>query len=528
MRKKPLGFLTIPGLIAAVLTVLIVVGVGLVRGGVLFSPGILNAQTGVVLAGVTSHAELSGKCSACHAFFWQKATMADRCLVCHSDVAAQLKDPSTLHGDQLKKKPGMPCRSCHPDHRGSNAALTDMSMADISHEAFGYSLNAHQKQSDGSPFVCKTCHVNGYIKFDQAVCTTCHQQIDLKYMQSHLQAYGENCLACHDGIDTYGHNFDHNTVAFQLTGKHTSLDCPACHNGARSIADIKATPQDCSSCHAKDDAHQGQLGTDCGACHTTSGWIPASFDHSKSKFPLSGAHASLDCAKCHLNNVFTSLDTACYSCHAKDDAHKGLYGSLCDACHNTVAWLPPTFDHSKSKFPLTGAHTSLECSKCHLNNVFAPLDTACVSCHAKDDAHNGQFGTDCGACHTTTAWLPATFDHSRTKFPLTGAHASLDCSKCHINNNFTNLSSACASCHTDPAFHTGLFTNMSCDQCHNTSAWSPASFNLSHPGGCGDSGCIDHQGATCRDCHTVNLSTATCLKCHDSNNPGGGDGGGGG
>jgi hypothetical protein len=46
-----------------------------------------------------------------------------------------------------------------------------------------------------------------------------------------------------------------------------------------------------------------------------------------------------------------------------------------------------------------------------------------------------------------------------------------------------------------------------------------------HPNVCGEGGCINHEGATCRDCHTVNLSTSTCLKCHDSNNPG--DGGGG-
>lgn len=528
MEKKPFGCLTLPGLITVVLTILIVIGVGLVRGGVLFSPGQLNAQTGAILGGVTSHADLSGKCSACHAFFWQKATMADRCVLCHADVAAQQKDPSTLHGDQLKKKPALPCRSCHPDHRGPNAAMTDISMVDISHEAFGYSLIAHQRQMDGSPFVCKTCHANGYLKFDHTVCITCHQQIDLQFMQSHLQAYGENCLACHDGIDTYGHNFDHSKVTFQLTGKHASLDCPACHTGDRSITDMRATPQDCFSCHAKNDAHQGQLGNNCGACHTTSGWIPATFDHSKSKFPLTGAHASIPCTQCHANGVITSLPADCYSCHAKDDAHKGELGTGCDACHNTTAWLPPAFDHSKSNFPLTGAHTTLACSQCHLNNIFTPLDPACESCHAKDDAHNGQFGADCGTCHSTTAWLPATFDHSRTKFPLTGAHASLSCTKCHVNNNFINMSTACSSCHADPAFHAGLFTNMSCDQCHNTSVWVPAQFNLSHPSACGEGGCINHEGATCNDCHTVDLMTATCLKCHTSNNPGdGGDGGGG-
>jgi hypothetical protein len=526
MAKKPFGFLTIPGLIAALITVLVVVVIGMIRGGMLFSPGPLNAQSGALIGSVTSHAALGGRCSTCHAFFWQSAKMADRCVLCHTDVATQLRDPATLHGDQLKKKPSMTCRTCHPDHRGPNAPLTDMSMVDISHDAFGYSLNAHQHQTDGSAFVCKTCHINGYMTFDQTVCTTCHQQIKADFMQSHLQAYGQGCLACHDGIDTYGHNFDHRKVTFQLTGKHAPLDCGACHTGARSIADLKATSQECFSCHTKDDAHKGQFGNGCGTCHSTNGWLPASFDHSLTRFPLAGAHAKIACTQCHMTAVFTSLPTDCYSCHAKDDAHKGQFGTDCGKCHTTNAWLPATFDHSLTKFPLTGAHAKIACTQCHANAVFSSLPTDCYSCHAKDDAHKGQFGTACGTCHTTTAWLPATFDHSLTKFPLTGAHTGLVCSKCHQNGVFTNLSTVCGSCHSDPSFHAGLFVGVSCDQCHNTAAWSPATFNLSHPGGCGDSGCIDHQGATCRDCHTVNLSTATCLKCHTSNNPG--DGGGGG
>ena len=62
MRKKPLGCLTIPGLITALLTVLVVIGVGFIRGGVLFSPGALNAEAGADLGGVASHAELAGRC----------------------------------------------------------------------------------------------------------------------------------------------------------------------------------------------------------------------------------------------------------------------------------------------------------------------------------------------------------------------------------------------------------------------------------------------------------------------------------
>ncbi len=396
METKPYGCLTVPGLITALLTVLVVVVVGLARGGVLFSPGPLNAQARAVLSGVTSHADLGSRCTVCHAFFWQTGTMADRCLACHMDVAGQQQDPTTLHGNQQMKKPGMTCRACHPDHRGPDASLTDLSMADISHNAFGYALTAHQRQADGSAFACNSCHVNGYTTFDQTVCTACHQQIKPDFMQSHLQAYGNTCLGCHDGIDTYGHNFNHANVAFQLTGKHAQVTCAGCHTGARSIVDMKATTQDCSACHTK------------------------------------------------------------------------------------------------------------------------------------DDPHKGQFGNGCGACHTTSGWLPATFDHSLSKFPLTGAHAGVACDKCHANGVFTGLATVCAACHADPAYHAGLFPGMACDQCHTTSAWSPATFNLAHPGGCGEENCIDHQRATCLDCHPVNLSTSTCLKCHDSNTPGDGNRGGGG
>lgn len=590
MVKRPLGFLTIPGLITGLVVILIVLGAGLAFGGVLFSPGALNAQAGALVGGVASHAEFTGRCSACHAFFWQSATMADRCVVCHTDVAAQQADPLSLHGSLLKKNSHLTCRTCHPDHRGASASLTDLSKADIAHDIFGYSLLAHPKKADSSPFTCGDCHVNAYgSTFDQAVCIDCHQQIKADFMLTHQQVYGNACLACHDGIDTYGHSFDHEKVAFPLTGMHTQLDCATCHKGARNLGDLQSTPQNCNACHAKDDAHKGQLGTDCAACHTTSGWAPATFDHAKSKFPLTGAHTTLECTRCHLHNefiaidtacyacharddahdgqlgslcatchttnawspstfdhgkskfplagthsslpcsdchpdkTFAPLDTACYSCHARDDAHNGQFGTSCDACHTTTAWLPASFDHSKSGFPLTGAHTSLPCSACHPNDMFSPLDTTCFSCHARDDDHNGQFGTDCGTCHSTTAWLPASFDHSRIGFPLTGAHASVGCSGCHTGGGFSGLSTICASCHADPAFHAGLFTGMSCDQCHNTSVWVPAQYNQPHPNACTEVACVGHEGATCRDCHTLNLMSATCLKCHDSNNPGDGD-----
>ena len=39
------------------------------------------------------------------------------------------------------------------------------------------------------------------------------------------------------------------------------------------------------------------------------------------------------------------------------------------------------------------------------------------------------FPTNCKQCHIIQGWKPASFDHTVTQFPLTGAHLNTDCSK---------------------------------------------------------------------------------------------------
>jgi hypothetical protein len=524
MKNSRLGCFTASGLISTILTILILAGFYIVQGGILFSPGPLNAKSGPSLGGVTSHAEIAGQCNLCHTPFWGNATMADRCVVCHTDVAAQWRNPSTLHGVLRKNEPEMTCRTCHPDHRGANASLTDMSNANFPHDSLGYSLLAHQPRSNGSQIGCPDCHAQNYIApFDQSVCATCHSKIDPVFTQTHLLAFGNDCLACHDGVDSYGHNFDHNKQKFPLTGKHADTLCSSCHLNARNLTDLRSAPQDCYSCHAKDDNHQGRFGTNCGICHTTTGWTPASFDHNLAAFKLDGQHINVACENCHINNVFKGTPTGCYSCHKKDDIHKGHYGTNCAACHTTAGWLPANVDHNLFSFKLTGKHITVACEGCHINGLFKGTPSGCYSCHQKDDNHKGRFGKDCGACHSTNGWKPATFDHNLSGFPLTGAHTALNCTQCHASGNFGGLSPSCAACHAEPSVHAGMF-GTDCVQCHNTSNWN-ASFN--HPGGC-DGNCANHAGASCRTCHPVNYSTATCTACHGSNNPGRGDGGGGG
>jgi hypothetical protein len=509
--KRP-GCLTLPALLTTTGVAVLTLAVLLVSGGRPFSPGQLSAQISVTpVGGVSSHAALAGDCAACHPAPWSGQTMADLCVACHTDVAAQLGDPATLHGSIAATNSTLACRACHPEHRGATAALTEISSQRFPHVAVGFSLQAHQTTSSGAVFACTDCHTADLIHFDQATCADCHRGIDQVFTQAHRDAFGGDCLACHDGVDRYGKGFSHDRLAFRLEGKHAAVACSQCHSGARTIADLSSAPQDCYSCHQKDDSHQGQLGQDCAACHTPADWQQATFDHGKSAFPLTGAHAQVQCAQCHTNGQFKGTPTDCYSCHQKDDTHQGGLGQDCAACHTTASWQQATFDHSKSAFPLTGAHANVECAQCHVDNQFKGTPTDCYSCHQKDDAHQGQFGQDCGGCHTPVDWKQATFDHSKSAFPLAGAHLKVDCTQCHTNGQFKGTPIDCAACHQEPAFHAGLFQDR-CGDCHSADAWSPAKFDQPHtfPINHGERG-----GNACTACHPDTLKSYTCYTCHD-------------
>jgi hypothetical protein len=315
-------------------------------------------------------------------------------------------------------------------------------------------------------------------------------------------------------------------VTFVLTGKHLQVNCSGCHLNARTITDLTNTPTACEGCHLTDDAHAGKFGSECGICHTSDGWKPATFDHSLANFPLEGKHVDVPCENCHTSGI-AGTPTTCEGCHLSDDAHAGKFGIQCGLCHTPAGWKPATFDHNLADFKLVGKHVDVPCESCHTSGFKGtPLD--CYSCHKKDDQHNGEFGTACELCHNPSDWADATFDHNLAGFKLTGAHISVKCTACHVNRVFKGTPQYCAACHAEPPFHAGLFVGMSCEQCHTTTSWVPASFNLQHPAACGERGCVNHEGATCRDCHTSSLSTYTCLLCHDSNNPVDGGGGGGG
>lgn len=511
MNTTRLGCISSTGIIATLAILILIGGVAFTRGGVLFNPGELNAQAGSrSLGGVSSHAELGGRCAACHTAFWQREKMADRCLTCHADL---IDSADNFHRAMLAQSQTWECFGCHTDHNGAEASMNIMDLERFPHQAVGFSLQGHRLMTSGVSFACSDCHGEDISRFNQATCTDCHRQINLTFLDEHLNTFGQDCLACHDGVDIYGDDFDHNLLVFPLQGKHATTACSGCHTGAGTPADLKQAPQACFSCHAKDDAHEGRFGQNCEECHTPSDWESATFDHSLAAFQLTGAHTEVTCENCHINEVFKGTPQDCFSCHAEDDAHEGRFGQNCQECHTTGGWEEATFDHNRAAFQLTGAHTQVPCENCHINDIFLGTPQDCFSCHAQDDAHEGQFGQNCQECHTTDGWEGATFNHTLAAFPLTGAHTQVECVSCHREGVFKGTHQECSACHAEPTYHLGLF-DANCAGCHTTGAWRPAAFDQPHtfPFNHGETGSSD-----CRVCHPDTLTHYTCYTCHEHN-----------
>lgn len=346
----------------------------------------------------------------------------------------------------------------------------------------------------------------------------------------------------------------------ELSEAHAELEgirsCTSCHQLRSKGIDAAL----CLDCHeplrSRIDAGKGfhvaeRATDDCGRCHkehfgrdfSLVRFDADGFDHAKVGWTPEGAHAALDCRECHappfvrsaevrvfkgrygaLGRTYLGLDTACRSCHERDDPHRDQFADrACDACHGQAVWEdPPGFDHAVSRFPLTGAHVRAACEGCHPSMangatvvVAASRPTRgdlrftgigfreCTSCH--EDEHDGAMGPACAACHVTADWhrvgeeaLRDRFDHS-AKFRLEGAHADLECAVCHGRPARATddvriayqagtesraypspASDGCLSCHLDE--HDGEFSELpgggDCDGCHGQDVWYPARYDV--------------------------------------------------
>lgn len=258
------------------------------------------------------------------------------------------------------------------------------------------------------------------------------------------------------------------------------------------------------------------------------------FDHTATRFLLTGAHEQVPCESCHQQGIFRGTPTDCSFCHGASGSRAKSVRPFnhpqttnrCQDCHVTTTWENVRFDHSAVSARCSACHngvqgqgkplghiaTAAECDTCHIDVAWEIIRFdhsgaagQCSSCHNGVDATGKpndhlQTSSECDLCHSTRAWTPATFDHTNIMGPCQGCHNGVD-ARGKPNDHFVTL--------------------RDCDECHTTTAWQPDTFrhtSANYPG--------DHRrNLDCSECHLANSETVQwpspglqpdCAACHQS------------
>jgi hypothetical protein len=234
------------------------------------------------------------------------------CVACHGDS----------HKGEFKARDGGECAQCHTVN-GFTPTL------------FGFTEHATTKLPlDGKHRAtpCSGCHPGtkprlSFVQPKQA-CADCHANPHGTQFAAEMAKGG--CASCHTPLDWRQAKIDHSI--WPLVGAHTRAACASCHGEQKKGAEpaaYRGIPRECEGCH--DDTHAGQFRQtqpvkDCKTCHTAETFqIAAAFDHGKTRWPLSGKHKPLECAKCHKSETLRDGSTSvrwrlgymqCRDCHA--------------------------------------------------------------------------------------------------------------------------------------------------------------------------------------------------------------------
>lgn len=456
------------------------------------------------------------------------------CRLCHVSLvfSTAKKECFQCHNDVHQNTVGTDCSRCH-----TSASWLVNNIEDIHRTSRFPLLGAHKTAA------CIDCHKSeSYTRYEVpgVLCIDCHRaDYNSASNPNHVQAgFSQDCSSCHglNSLQWQGAGFNH--AFFPLEQSHANVKCLDCHTTG-NYTDAKP---DCYSCHLKDFTSTtspnhvtAKISTVCQDCHSLApGWRPTTFDHSA--FPLQLGHSTPACIDCHTSGNYSAISPDCYLCHTADynsttnpNHVTANYSKTCQTCHTlTPGWKPAAFNHAS--FPLTLGHSAVACTDCHKNGNYTNTSPDCVTCHqtqynaTTNPNHIATgFPTTCGQCHSTTpGWKPATFNH--TKFPLTLGHASVACTDCHKNGNYTTTPADCYSCHltdynssTNPSHKTLSFSTV-CTSCHSTNpGWHPASYTQ-HDTQMFPIYSGKHKGkwSVCSDCHTntANYQIFDCKRCH--------------
>lgn len=356
-------------------------------------------------------------CGSCHdEWRWEEASGFDHsratfllegahrevaCNLCHKAERREGREPTVRY----RPVDAATCGSCHEDpHRGRMRGSCDgchrvegwrQLRSTRVEDSFDHGATSFALEGAHAEAACRACHVPNpgiqgvrlrfprgelgnrtYPRPLHGECASCHADPHSGSVE------GRGCDACHGLGGWTPASFDlsrHDAESeFSLTGAHRVTPCVDCHTpeveepgGVTFRVDGF---EDCASCHADDDPHEGDFGdTACRICHETSSFLMERFDHERAELG--------------------DLVDDCTTCHGKTQPHGDQFpGGQCGSCHTTDTFEIPDFDHSQARFQLDGAHEDLDCGECHRREPnpdspggflvrYRPLEFNCSDCH---------------------------------------------------------------------------------------------------------------------------------------------------
>ena len=328
------------------------------------------------------------------------------CIKCHPKIQKEgknfqkfvgldYKNCSPCHSDIHKGKFGNDCNNCHV-----TSGFSVINRKGFDHSKTNYPLIGKHKNLN-----CDKCHKTGIKdkpRFNK--CTDCHS--DQHKAQFTVENVVRDCVDCHNVFGFHPSIITgelHTKFKFNLNGSHLAISCQSCHLKSENW-EFRNLGLECIDCHKN--VHSDEIvekflpNNNCLECHNTASWNTINFKHDRTEFELAGKHKTLTCGNCHnqkseLNEkvlIFKSLRKNCEVCH--NDIHAGQFKENeftdCTRCHTFDNWKPDRFDHERTKFSLKGAHTKINCVKCHpvivsedINFIKYKLeDFKCSACHS--------------------------------------------------------------------------------------------------------------------------------------------------
>lgn len=203
-----------------------------------------HAETNFPLEG----AHIATPCIACHVSEdqWTFSDIGMACVDCHTDI----------HEGIISEKyyPDQTCTHCH----------ISKSWADVTfnHKLTDWPLEGKHLESD-----CRSCHFEDSKKVEENMenssklvqsfltlqndCNHCHENVH----DDQFELNGiTDCSRCHNSLDWFPYNFDHNSTNFKLLGKHAEIECKACHTPYEELGikkvDYKIERFECIDCHS--------------------------------------------------------------------------------------------------------------------------------------------------------------------------------------------------------------------------------------------------------------------------------------